>query len=153
MIVCVIAVDRIRTPYVARACEDFRARLGAYHTYDEIEVRAGNGRDPQAAMREEAERIARHLRDDDRLWLVDRAGTQLSSEALATRISDVGRSGAQRLTLAIGGTYGSAESLRERAEFVWSLSELTFLHEWARAIVLEQLYRAAKIARNEPYHH
>jgi 23S rRNA (pseudouridine1915-N3)-methyltransferase len=153
MIVRVIAVDRIRTPYVARACEDFRARLGAYHAYDEIEVRAGDGRDPQAAMREEAERVARHLRDDDRLWLVDRSGTQLSSEALATRISDVGRSGAQRLTLVIGGTYGAADTLRERAEFVWSLSALTFLHEWARAIVLEQLYRAAKIARNEPYHH
>jgi 23S rRNA (pseudouridine1915-N3)-methyltransferase len=153
MIVRVVAVDRIRTPYVARACEDFRARLGAYHAYDEIEVRAGNGRDPQGAMREEAERIARHLRDDDRFWLVDRSGTQLSSEALASRIGDVSRSGAQRLTLAIGGAYGTADTLRERAEFVWSLSELTFLHEWARAIVLEQLYRAAKIARNEPYHH
>ena len=153
MIVRVIAVDRIRTPYVARACEDFRGRLSAYHTYDEIEVRAGNGRDPQAAMREEAERVTRHLRDDDRVWLVDRSGTQLSSEALATRIGDVGRSGAHRLTLVIGGTYGAAETLRERAEFLWSLSALTFLHEWARAIVLEQLYRAAKIARNEPYHH
>lgn len=153
MIVRVVAVDRIRTPYVASACQDFRARLGAYHAYDEIEVRAGNGRDPQAAMREEAERISRHLREDDRFWLVDRAGTQLSSEALATRIGDVGRSGARRLTLAIGGTYGAADTLRARAEFVWSLSELTFLHEWARAIVLEQLYRAAKIERNEPYHH
>lgn len=153
MIVRVVAVDRVRTPYVARACEDFRARLRAYHTYDEIEVRAGNGRDPHAAMREEAERIARHLREDDRVWLVDRSGTQLSSEALAARIADVGRSGAQRLTLVIGGTYGTTETLRRRAEFVWSLSELTFLHEWARAIVLEQLYRAAKIAHNEPYHH
>lgn len=153
MIVRIVAVDRIRTPYVARACEDFRARLRAYHAYDEIEVRAGNGRDPQAAMREEAERIARHLRDDDRMWLIDRCGTQVSSEALAARIGDVGRSGAQRLTLVIGGAYGTVDSLRARAEFVWSLSELTFLHEWARAIVLEQLYRAAKIARNEPYHH
>ena len=153
MIVRVVAVDRIRTPYVASACDDFRARLGTYHSYDEIEVRAGNGRDPQAAMRDEAERIARHLRDDDRMWLVDRSGKQLSSEALAARIGDVGRSGAQRLTLVIGGAYGTAGALRERAEFVWSLSELTFLHEWARAIVLEQLYRAAKIARNEPYHH
>ena len=153
MIVRVLAVDRIRTPYVARACEDFRARLRAYHAYDEIEVRAGSGRDPQTVMREEAERIARRLRDDDRVWLVDRSGTQLSSEALANRIGEVGRSGAQRLTLVIGGTYGSADVLRARAEFVWSLSELTFLHEWTRAIVLEQLYRAAKIARNEPYHH
>jgi len=153
MIVRVVAVDRIRTPYVARACDDFRTRLRAYHTYDEIEVRPGNGRDPQTAMRDEAQRIARHLRDDDRVWLVDRTGTQLASEALAARLVEVGRSGAQRLTLVIGGAYGTAESLRARAEFVWSLSELTFLHEWARAIVLEQLYRAAKIARNEPYHH
>jgi hypothetical protein len=43
--------------------------------------------------------------------------------------------------------------LIERADFVWSLSSLTFLHEWARAIVVEQLYRAAKIARGESYHH
>jgi 23S rRNA (pseudouridine1915-N3)-methyltransferase len=104
-------------------------------------------------MREEADRIARHLRDGERIWLVDRAGTEVSSEALARRIDDISRSGAQRLTLVVGGAYGSDDALRARAEFVWSLSQLTFLHEWARAIVLEQLYRAAKIARNEPYHH
>jgi 23S rRNA (pseudouridine1915-N3)-methyltransferase len=43
--------------------------------------------------------------------------------------------------------------LLARADVRWSLSPLTFLHEWARALVLEQLYRAAKIARDEPYHH
>jgi 23S rRNA (pseudouridine1915-N3)-methyltransferase len=59
----------------------------------------------------------------------------------------------QRLTLVIAGTYGAAPALLERADFMWSLSQLTFLHEWARMLVLEQLYRAAKIARDEPYHH
>jgi len=53
----------------------------------------------------------------------------------------------------IAGTYGASPELLARATFRWSLSKLTFLHEWARMIVLEQLYRAAKIARNEPYHH
>jgi 23S rRNA (pseudouridine1915-N3)-methyltransferase len=43
--------------------------------------------------------------------------------------------------------------VRKRADFIWSLSKLTFLHEWARMLVLEQLYRAAKIAHSEPYHH
>ena len=57
------------------------------------------------------------------------------------------------LTLVIAGTYGAAPALLERAQFRWSLSRLTLLHEWARALVLEQLYRAAKIAANEPYHH
>jgi 23S rRNA (pseudouridine1915-N3)-methyltransferase len=153
VIVRLIAVDRIRTPYVAHACDDFRARLRAYYTLEEIDVRPASGRDPRAIADEEARRVERHLRTDDRVWLLDRTGVQLSSEGLSSRIEAFGRSGAQRLTLVIGGTFGTGDALRARAEFAWSLSDLTFLHEWARAIVLEQLYRAAKIARNEPYHH
>ncbi|HZX68948.1 MAG TPA: 23S rRNA (pseudouridine(1915)-N(3))-methyltransferase RlmH, partial [Candidatus Elarobacter sp.] len=61
--------------------------------------------------------------------------------------------GVGRLTLVIAGTYGASEALLARADVRWSLSPLTFLHEWARALVLEQMYRAAKIARDEPYHH
>jgi 23S rRNA (pseudouridine1915-N3)-methyltransferase len=68
-------------------------------------------------------------------------------------IAAVGNGGTRRMVFVIAGTYGADDSLRERADFVWSLSKLTFLHEWARMVVLEQLYRAAKIARNEPYHH
>ncbi|MBV8529778.1 MAG: 23S rRNA (pseudouridine(1915)-N(3))-methyltransferase RlmH [Candidatus Eremiobacteraeota bacterium] len=148
-----ICVDRIRSPYVAQACADFRARLRAYYVLEEIEVKAGHGKDPASALRDESRRIARLLRADDRLWLLDRGGRQLSSVALARRIAEAGRSGPARLTFVIGGAFGSDDALRTRAQFVWSLSKLTFLHEWARLLVLEQLYRAAKIARNEPYHH
>lgn len=152
MLIRIVAVDRLRSPYVAEACADLRKRLSVYHPYAEIEVRAGDGKDPRAAMREESERIARHLRSGDRVWLLERTGAQLTSPALATRLEEIGRSGTQRLTLVIAGTHGADPALRVRAEFLWSLSELTFLHEWARMLVLEQLYRAAKIARNEPYH-
>jgi 23S rRNA (pseudouridine1915-N3)-methyltransferase len=153
VILRVIAVDRLRSPYVAAACVDMRERLSHYHTYQEMEVRAGDGSDPPAAMRDEAGRILRQLRPDDRVWLLDRSGLELSSPQLASRLEAVARDGAQRLTLVIAGTYGAAPSLIERANFAWSLSPLTFLHEWARMLVLEQLYRAAKIARDEPYHH
>jgi 23S rRNA (pseudouridine1915-N3)-methyltransferase len=153
VLIRLIAVDRIRSPYVAQACADFRKRLAPYHSYAEVEVRPSDGRDPRAAMRGESARILRLLRDGDRVWLLERTGTQLSSPQLAQRLEDAGRSGAQRLTLVIAGAHGADPELRVRAEFLWSLSDLTFLHEWARAIVLEQLYRAAKIARNEPYHH
>jgi len=61
--------------------------------------------------------------------------------------------GTSRIVFAIGGAYGTGETLRARAAVRWSLSRLTLLHEWARVVVLEQLYRSAKIARNEPYHH
>lgn len=148
-----IYVGKTRTPYVVAACADFGKRLAPYLPLEEIEVRSSDGSDPVAAMREEADRILRHLRPDDALWLLERTGEELASPELAARIGAFAASGAGRLTLAIAGTYGADASLVARANFRWSLSKLTFLHEWARALVLEQLYRAAKIARNEPYHH
>lgn len=152
MLIRLIAVDRVRSPYVAAACADMRKRLAPLQPYEEVEIRAADGTDPASAMRAESTRIVQLLRGGERVWLLERTGTQLSSPALAQRLSDVNHSGAQRLTLVVAGVYGAGAELRERANFLWSLSELTFLHEWARAIVLEQLYRAAKIARNEPYH-
>jgi len=148
-----IAVDKLRSPQVAELCAELRKRLAPYYPFDEIEVRPGNGKNPSDAMREESERILRHVRPDDRVWLLERTGSQISSKALARRLDDVAHSGASRLTFVVAGTFGAGDALMERAEFRWSLSDLTFLHEWARAIVLEQLYRAAKILRNEPYHH
>lgn len=153
MNVRLVCVDRIRTPYVAQACADFRMRLRPYYTVDEVDVKAADGSNAAVAMRDECERISRHLRPDECIWLLDRNGSELTSVALAQRIRNVSHSGVPRLTLIIAGTYGAADELRARAQFVWSLSKLTFLHEWARIIVLEQLYRAAKIARNEPYHY
>jgi len=148
-----IAIDKLRTVYIADACADFRKRLEPYFNYSEIEVRAGHGGDPNVAKSEEAERILKHLRPDDRVWLLERTGSAFSSAQLASEIDRIAHSGASRLTFVVAGTYGAADSLRDRADTLWSLSPLTFLHEWARAIVLEQLYRAAKISRNEPYHH
>jgi 23S rRNA (pseudouridine1915-N3)-methyltransferase len=148
-----IAVDKIRTPYVAQACAEFRKRLRPMAPYEEVEVRAASGAHPGAAIRDETERILKLLRPDESVWLLERTGTELSSEALARKIDGMIHMGTSRLTFVVAGTYGAGDALMERADFKWSLSQLTFLHEWARMIVLEQLYRAAKISRNEPYHH
>jgi 23S rRNA (pseudouridine1915-N3)-methyltransferase len=148
-----IAVGKLRTPYVSQACADFRKRLAPYFPYEEVEVRAADGSTPELAMREEADRILKLLRPGEPVWLLEREGTSIDSASVSRNLNAVAASGAGRLTLIVAGTYGADRRLRERATFLWSLSPLTFLHEWARAIVLEQLYRAAKIARNEPYHH
>lgn len=149
----IIAVDKLRQGYAAAACAEFRKRLAPYYACEELEVKAAHGGDSQAATAEEGARVLKLLRPDDRVWLLERTGTQLSSEQLGERLATFAKSGASRLTLVIAGTYGASAALRERAELLWSLSALTLLHEWARMLVLEQLYRAAKIARNEPYHH
>ena len=149
----IIAVDKLRQGYASAACAELRKRLAPYYVYEEIEVKAAHGGNPHAATAEEGERVLRLLRPDDRVWLLERSGSQLSSVQLSERLAAFAGSGASRLTLVIAGAYGASGALRERAEFLWSLSTLTLLHEWARMLVLEQLYRAAKIARNEPYHH
>jgi len=148
-----IAVDKIRSSYIAHACADFRKRLAPYFSYSEIEVRAAHGGDPAGAMRDEAERILKLTRPDERIWLLERTGLTFSSTQFSTEIDKTAHEGISRLTFVVAGTYGADAVLHERADVLWSLSPLTFLHEWARAIVLEQLYRAAKISRNEPYHH
>jgi 23S rRNA (pseudouridine1915-N3)-methyltransferase len=149
----VIAVGKLREPYLVAAAEDFRRRLRSYHRLEEIDVRAGDGSDAARSMTAEAEAILRHIAPSDQVWLLERTGTELSSEELATRIERLPIDGISQLTLVIAGTYGAAPALLARAQFRWSLSRLTLLHEWARTLVLEQLYRAAKIAANEPYHH
>ncbi|HUY11630.1 MAG TPA: 23S rRNA (pseudouridine(1915)-N(3))-methyltransferase RlmH [Candidatus Dormibacteraeota bacterium] len=148
-----IAVDKLRSAPIRALCEDFSMRLQPYFPCEIVEVRAADGRSPEAAIGEEGERILRLARDDEQLWLLDREGSALSSVQLSERIDGLNATGISRLTLVVAGTYGASPALQMRANFRWSLSTLTFLHEWARALVLEQLYRAAKIARNEPYHH
>ena len=153
MHVRLIAVGKLREPYLVAAAEDFRRRLRPYHRLEEIEVRAGDGSDATRSMTGEAEAILRLIAPSDHVWLLERTGTEIASAELSVRIERLAVDGTSQLTLVIAGTYGAAPALLERAQFRWSLSRLTLLHEWARALVLEQLYRAAKIAANEPYHH
>lgn len=153
MQVRIVAVGRVRERYIAAACADFLTRLKPYFPVDVVEVRPSAAATAEAAVREEGERILKILSGADPVWLLDREGDQLSSEQLCAAIARVTNAGARRVTFIVAGTFGASEALRGRADFIWSLSQLTLLHEWARALVLEQLYRAAKIARNEPYHH
>ena len=140
MHVRLISVGKLREPYLVVAADDFRTRLRPYHRLEEIEVRNDDG-------------ILKQIEPSDEVWLLERTGTQLSSLELAAKLDAMQTEGRSQLTLIVAGAYGAPPDVIGRANFLWSLSALTFLHEWARIIVLEQLYRAAKIGRNEPYHH
>ncbi len=148
-----IAVGKLREPYIIDAVSDFSTRLRRYGSFEELEVMSSHGDDAARAMREEGERIVRRLVPGEPFWLLERTGSALSSPELATKLDALAQLGTARLTIAVAGTYGASPELLARADFRWSLSALTLLHEWARAVVVEQLYRAAKISRNEPYHH
>jgi 23S rRNA (pseudouridine1915-N3)-methyltransferase len=145
----IIAVDKLRESYIREGCALYQKRLRPFLPVSVVEVRASSARDGIDA---EATAILRQLRENDIVWTVDGRGRSLSSTGLARMLEKTQRSGRRRLALIIGGARGLSQALIKRADFVWSLSELTFLHEMARLIVLEQLYRAVKIDRGEPYH-
>jgi 23S rRNA (pseudouridine1915-N3)-methyltransferase len=148
-----VCVDRVRERYVAAAVDDFARRLRRYHPLDVVEVPAGHGADPQRAMREEASSILTLLDASDRVWLLEREGREWSTLELSGRLSALQHDGIRSVTVIVAGAFGASDALQRRADALWSLSRLTLLHEWARALALEQLYRCAKIARGEPYHH
>jgi 23S rRNA (pseudouridine1915-N3)-methyltransferase len=148
-----VCVDRVRERYVTAAVDDFARRLRRYSPLDIVEVPAGHGSDPRRAMHDEAAAILALLDATDRVWLLEREGREWSTLELSDRLSALQNEGIRGLTVIVAGAFGAGDALRNRADALWSLSRLTFLHEWARALALEQLYRCAKIARGEPYHH
>ncbi|MGR4011022.1 23S rRNA (pseudouridine(1915)-N(3))-methyltransferase RlmH [Leucobacter sp. 1207-22] len=111
-----------------------------------------SSREGEHARAEESERILAKVDRDAFLVLLDERGKNVDSPKLARTLQgafDAGRS----VVVVIGGAYGVDDSVRQRADFVWSLSALVFPHQLVRLILAEQLYRAQEIAGNRPYHH
>ncbi|HEY6224338.1 MAG TPA: 23S rRNA (pseudouridine(1915)-N(3))-methyltransferase RlmH [Gemmatimonadales bacterium] len=134
----VVAVGRIRSAALRTACDEYLSRLRHYAKIDEREVK------------DEA-RLSEAIDGATRLVALSRAGEPWSSPELAQRTARWDLEG-REVAFAIGGADGLPRALVERAEAVWSLSAMTFPHELARVLVLEQLYRAFTIRRGEPYH-
>jgi len=100
----------------------------------------------------EGERVLKKLEPDSFLVVLAVEGKLLSSEELAGRLEKLAVEGQGKVTFIIGGTLGLAEDIKSRADLLLSFSTLTFPHQVMRFILLEQLYRAFKIIRGEPYH-
>ena len=131
--------------------EEYRARIARTVELDLIELRAETG--PQAREREAEALFAllAKVKGPSELWALDERGGQLTSPQFAERIGRA-RDRATSLTLCIGGDEGLSQLVRDRAQLVLGLSKLTLPHKLARAVVLEQLYRAFEILRGSPYH-
>jgi 23S rRNA (pseudouridine1915-N3)-methyltransferase len=145
MNVTIVAVDRLRESYLREGCALYIKRLAPLLPVRMVDVRPSTQSDESSAL-------LKQLPVDGTVWALDRTGTEVSSEQLASRLQSVERSGTRHLALVIGGAEGLGNAVTARADFIWSLSPLTFLHEMARLLALEQLYRAVKINRGEPYH-
>lgn len=108
----------------------------------------------EAALKKaEATSILNALQKDDYLILLDEKGKHISSPQLANLIQQRANERCKQLVFLIGGAFGVGDQIVQRANFVWSLSNLVFPHMLVRFILAEQVYRACSILRNEKYHH
>jgi 23S rRNA (pseudouridine1915-N3)-methyltransferase len=108
--------------------------------------------DPDAVKREEGKAVLSKLNSDDFLILLDEKGRAFSSVELAAWLERQLTRPHRKMIFLIGGAFGFSPDVYARAQEQWSLSKLTFSHQMARLFVLEQLYRAMTILKNEPYH-
>ncbi|MDR2296283.1 MAG: 23S rRNA (pseudouridine(1915)-N(3))-methyltransferase RlmH [Clostridiales Family XIII bacterium] len=158
MTIHLICVGTLKERHWREAADEYGKRLGKYCalTTDEIkEARIPEKPSPAeeaAAKDAEGRDILRRLRAGSRVVALDARGAALSSEAFAEKLAALPHAGVSRVAFVMGGPLGLADAVRARADFCLSLSRMTLPHRMARVVLLEQLYRAFKILRNEAYH-
>jgi 23S rRNA (pseudouridine1915-N3)-methyltransferase len=114
-------------------------------------VRRSKNDKSRQAMQAEGELIAAKLSPGEQVVLLDERGLQLTSKSLAAKLTDW-QSDGRDLCFVIGGPDGVSDAVRQRADMMWSLSQLTLPHGMVRALLSEQLYRAWSLQTGHPYH-
>ena len=154
----VLAIGKLKEQYLRDGVAEFVKRLRVYGgvTITELSESKMSGSGDRTArlqaVNDEGERLLKGVSNYAYVVLLDVYGKTTSSEALAARIAELEVSGISEMVFIIGGAFGVSEELRKRADWRLSFSPMTFTHQMVRLLLVEQIYRACKINRNEPYH-
>ena len=151
----IIALGKIKEKFLKDGIDEFLKRLTPYATVEIIELAPVEIYDDNMitkALDEEGEKILSIIKDDSYVITLEIQGKQLSSEEFAGKINEVTVEGVNELVFVIGSSCGLSVNVSKRADFKLSFSKMTFLHQFARLILIEQIYRAFKILKNEKYH-
>ncbi len=153
MIFHVVAVGKLRDPNVRALCEEYAGRSNRYNRLQihEVPNKAAKSKTREGILREEAIALLKAVPADARLVALARSGDRCDSSTFSARLKEWRQSG-RDLAFVIGGAYGLDDRVRQRCDLELSLSDMTFPHEMARLMLLEQIYRANTILKGEPYH-
>lgn len=151
MAIKIIAVGKKHEAWVSDGIERYQSRLKKPYDTEWVLLPHSALQDIRA-REDESERILSRLNDREFVILLDEIGDEVGSPQLS-RLLDSTFTAGRTIVLIIGGAYGVDDHVRQRADFVWSLSPLVFPHQLVRLILAEQLYRAQQIAAGHPYHH
>lgn len=154
----IICIGKLKEDYLRMACSEYRKRLGAFCKLTVTELTPAklpdNPNEAQitAALNDEAERILAKISANDAVFAMCIEGKELSSEALSAKIDELAVSGFGSICFIIGGSHGLAPQVKQRAKIRLSMSPMTFPHQLARVMLLEQIYRSFMISSGGKYH-
>ncbi len=154
----VLCVGKIKEKYLQEGIKEYLKRLSSYVKLTITEISDEPCPENLSAAEinqvkgKEGDRLLKQLGPQDYMILLDLKGKSLSSPGLAHMLDDLTVRGKSHVAFVIGGSLGVSNEVEKQADFRWSISELTFPHQLVRLMLLEQIYRAQKINRNETYH-
>lgn len=148
----VVCVGKIKDNHLKSLIEDYIKRINRYHKLEVIEVKDEPIKNNEKeVLDKEANNVLKVIKDNDYVILLDLHGKQTDSIKFSKHINELFNKNST-ITFVIGGSLGLGDELIKRSNERLSLSEMTFLHQMTRLIILEQIYRCFKISNNETYH-
>ena len=151
----IIALGKIKEKFLKEGIDEFSKRLTPYVPFEIVELSPVEIKDEnliQRALDEEAEKIFANIKPDSYVVTLEIQGKELSSENFSQKIETIIHSGVSEMVFIIGSSCGISQKVSARADFKLSMSKMTFLHQFARLLLVEQIYRAFKIMKRETYH-
>ena len=154
----IICVGKLKEDYLRNACAEYQKRLGAFCRLKITELQPArlpespNDSQINAALEDEGKQILSRIAANEAVFAMCIEGKMLSSEKLSEEIESYALKGFGSLCFIIGGSHGLSPAVKARANFRLSMSPMTFPHQLARVMLLEQIYRAFMISNGGKYH-
>lgn len=147
----ILCVGKIKEKFFKDAISEYSKRLSKYTNLQIIEVDDINSDNINTILDKEKDLIIKHISSKDYVITLEIEGKQLNSLEFSKKIEELQIYNSS-IVFIIGGSYGLHQQIKDRADYKLSFSKLTFPHQLFRIILLEQIYRAYKIIKNESYH-
>ncbi|WP_096437962.1 23S rRNA (pseudouridine(1915)-N(3))-methyltransferase RlmH [Alteribacter populi] len=158
MNITIITVGKLKEKYLKQGIQEYTKRLSAYANMQVVEVPDEKApenmseADTLNVKDKEGQRILAKINQDTHVIALAIEGKKWTSERLAKELDSLATYGKSKIAFVIGGSVGLSDEVLQRANGKLSFSDMTFPHQLMRLILVEQVYRAFKINRGEPYH-
>ena len=156
MTIQILAYGKLKEKYLRDACAEYEKRLSRYCTYrctalEPIQLpEKASDKEIAAALEKEGQQLLKRMKGYNIAMCIE--GKMLDSVQLSDKIAAAGVSGDSTVTFIIGSSYGLSEEVKRKADLRLSMSPMTFPHQLARVMLMEQIYRGYQIQSGRKYH-